>query len=73
MTPARLGWADLMTGRAAALCGRTIRVTGWLSRPDLAGKRVLVGEPPCCPGCLPGSAAARVGSFSVPAMSSSLA
>ncbi|MBV9785961.1 MAG: membrane dipeptidase [Acidisphaera sp.] len=60
MTPERLGWADLSAGQAAALCGRMIRLTGWLSRSDLAGRHMLVAEPPCCAGCLPGSPAARV-------------
>ena len=58
--PVQLDWAHLATGRTAAFSGGTIRLTGWLSRPDLAGRLVLVAEPPCCAGCLPGNPAARV-------------
>jgi len=57
----QLDWNDLASGRAAAFCNRTVRLTGWLAGPAAGGARsVLVAEPPCCPGCLPGSALARV-------------
>jgi len=56
----QLSWDDLATGRASALAGRSVQLAGWLCGPDPAGRRVMVAEPPCCPGCLPGAAAARV-------------
>jgi hypothetical protein len=56
----QLGWEDIAAGNASALVGRIVRLEGWLSGPDLAGRRVVVAEPPCCPGCLPSPAAARV-------------
>jgi len=55
-----LRWSDLASGRAIAAVGERVRLEGWLSEPDLTGARVLVAEPPCCPGCLPGPAPARV-------------
>jgi membrane dipeptidase len=56
----QLRWGDFTTSRAVASCGKLVRLEGWLSAPDLAGARTLVAEPPCCAGCLPGAAAARV-------------
>jgi membrane dipeptidase len=56
----QLDWHDIATGRAADFTGRSVHLTGWLSRPDFAGRHVLVAEAPCCRGCLPGSAGARV-------------
>jgi membrane dipeptidase len=56
----QLDWRDLASEAASASIGRTVRITGWLSRPDSVGRRVMVAEPPCCPGCLPTTAAARV-------------
>jgi membrane dipeptidase len=56
-----IDWHDLAAGDADALAGQTVRVTGWLSSTDSSGRRVLVAEPPCCPGCLPRQQAARVG------------
>ncbi len=56
----KLEWEDIAAGEAFALVGQMVRLEGWLSSPDLAGRRVMVAEPPCCPGCLPGPAAARV-------------
>jgi membrane dipeptidase len=55
-----LSWTDLANGEARACVGRSVRLDGWLSEPDLTGERVLVAEPPCCPGCLPGPLGARV-------------
>ena len=56
----RLDWNDLASGQAGAFAGKVVRLTGWLSRADLAGQRVLVAEPPCCAVCLPGDVSARV-------------
>ncbi len=56
----RLDWHDIATGYAAAFVGRTVQLAGWLSRPDFAGRHLLVAEAPCCPGCLPSPAGARV-------------
>lgn len=55
-----IDWDDFVSGRAAARVGQAVRLQGWLSQPDLAGRRLLVAEPPCCAGCVPGSRAARV-------------
>ena len=55
----QIDWHDFVTARAAAHIGRTVRLQGWL-QPDLAGRRVLVAEAPCCAGCQPGSLAAQV-------------
>jgi membrane dipeptidase len=56
----QLSWKHFTTGDAAAFVGRTVRLEGWLSGPDPAGRRMMVAEPPCCPGCLPGPVATRV-------------
>jgi membrane dipeptidase len=56
----KLSWDALATGHASAFAGQRVRLEGWLCAPDLAGRRVMVAEPPCCPGCLPGSTGARV-------------
>ena len=55
-----IDWPDFVTGRAAGFAGRVVRLQGWLSRPDLAGRRLLVAEAPCCAGCVPSSPAAQV-------------
>ncbi len=49
-----------MGGWHLAADGRAVRLAGWLTRADLAGRRVLLAEPPCCAGCLPGAGSARV-------------
>ena len=46
-----LDWRDLSSARGLASVGRVVRLTGWLPKADLAGRRMLVAEPPCCPGC----------------------
>ncbi len=56
----KIEWDDFVSGRAAAHLGRTVRVQGWLTQPDLAGRRLLVAEPPCCAGCVPAVAAGRL-------------
>ena len=58
--PPLLCWHDIADGTAAAVIGQTVQLEGWLTAPDFAGGRMMVAEPPCCPGCLPGSDAARV-------------
>jgi membrane dipeptidase len=54
-----IDWDSLAGAGAAALSDQPVRLTGFL-HADLAGRRVLVAEPPCCPGCLPANIAARV-------------
>ena len=56
----KLSWEALATGHALAFAGQKVRLEGWLCAPDFAGRRVMVAEPPCCAGCLPGPATARV-------------
>ena len=51
-----LRWQDLQALDVAEFADRTVRLTGFLMRPDPAGRRWLVAEPPCCAGCLPGAA-----------------
>ncbi|HVZ07314.1 MAG TPA: membrane dipeptidase [Rhodopila sp.] len=58
--PRRLRWSDLSDASAMAHLGQRVRVDGWLTAPDLTGHRQLVAEPPCCPGCLPGSSDGRI-------------
>ncbi len=50
---AELDWQHLADGAAATLAGSMVRITGWLTAPDLAGRHLLLAEPPCCAGCLP--------------------
>ena len=54
----QLHWRSLAD--AAAPVGKTVQVTGWLTQGGTRRRRVLVAEPPCCAGCLPGSPSARV-------------
>ena len=56
----RLEWQDFVSGRADRLAGQTVRIAGWLARPDLAGRRMLAAEPPCCLGCPTETAAPRL-------------
>ena len=51
---ASLSWGAIYSGTASAALGRTVRLQGWLTRPDPAGVRLLLMEPPCCTGCRPG-------------------
>jgi membrane dipeptidase len=55
-----LDWVDFSNGRAEAFAEHAIRLTGWLPRPGLDGRRALVAEPPCCLGCPAETAAPRV-------------
>ena len=55
-----LDWRDLSNDRARAVVGQTVRLTGWLPRPGLHGRRDLMAEPPCCLGCPAETAAPRV-------------
>ena len=55
-----LDWHDLSSGLAANQAGQTVRLTGWLARAELAGRRTLVAEQPCCLGCPTETAAPRV-------------
>ncbi|MGI4799738.1 MAG: dipeptidase [Janthinobacterium lividum] len=50
-----LEWKSIRSGAASASQGQVVRLRGWLAAPDLAGRQVLTMEPPCCPGCSPGS------------------
>ena len=64
MTPngnALLAWDAIRNGTASANLGRTVRLRGWLARPDLAGHRLLTMEPPCCLGCIAGRQRHRAG------------
>ena len=56
----QLDWRDMSSRRAKGLLGQTVRLTGWLAKPDLAGRRMLAAEPPCCLGCRAETAAPRV-------------
>jgi len=49
-----LSWEAIRNGAASASLGLTVRLKGWLTGPDLAGRRLLTMEPPCCRGCRPG-------------------
>ncbi len=49
-----LSWDEIRTGAASASLGLAVRLRGWLAGPDLAGRRLLTMEPPCCVGCRPG-------------------
>ena len=62
-----LGWDAIRSGAASASLGLVVRLRGWLAGPDLAGHRMLTMEPPCCPGCRPGSSGAvRVDGAALP-------
>ncbi len=53
-----LSWDMIRTGAALASLGLAVRLRGWLAGPDLAGRRLLTMEPPCCVGCRPGAGGA---------------
>ena len=56
----QLDWRDVSSGRAAVRAGQTVRITGWLAKPDLGGRRMLAAEQPCCLGCPAETAAPRL-------------
>ncbi len=56
----QIDWRDFASGHAAAFVDRVIRVQGWLSRADLAGRQSLVAEAPCCAGCGPSGPGGQV-------------
>ncbi len=61
-----LAWDALRDGTASASLGQTVRLRGWLARPDLAGHRMLTLEPPCCAGCGPAGGTVRVEGVALP-------
>ena len=56
----QLDWRDLSSGRATAWVGHVVQITGWLPKADLAGRRLLAAEQPCCLGCPATTAQPRV-------------
>ncbi len=55
-----LDWRDFSSGRATNRVAQTVRLAGWLPKADLAGRRMLAAEQPCCLGCPAQTAAPRV-------------
>ncbi len=56
----QLDWRAFSSGRAAERIGQAVQITGWLAKPDLAGRRLLAAEQPCCLGCPAETVAPRV-------------